>query len=273
MNKQLLTTVEDRIGMIYIDQAEIRQKDFSVVAISENEEFDIPIANILCIMLGPGTSITHRAIEQISQYGCSIIWCGENLNIYYALGQPLTIYSKNILKQISAFSSKMTKIEVIRRMYEIRYPDLKLKSKSAEELIGIEGKHVQNTYIALANKYNINWNGRIYHTGDFDSQDNINKVITSANQLLYAIIQAVLNALGYSTAIGFIHTGKMLSFVYDMSDIYKESIILPEVFSFTSSYKGTNIAKDIKSYVYKVIIKENIVSSIIKNIDTIFKNF
>ena len=70
MNKQLLTNVDNRICMIYIDQAEIKQKDFSVIAVSKDMEFDLPIANITCLMLGPGTSITHRAIEQISKYGC-----------------------------------------------------------------------------------------------------------------------------------------------------------------------------------------------------------
>jgi hypothetical protein len=40
----------------------------------------------------------------------------------------------------------------------------------------------------------------------------------------YAILTA-----GYSPAIGFIHTGKALSFVYDIADLYKVEMIVPLV--------------------------------------------
>ena len=272
MNKQLLTTLNNRIGMIYLDQAEIKQKDYSVIAVSKEVEYDIPIANITCLILGPGTSITHRAIEQISQYGCSIIWSGENLNLYYALGQPLTQLSKNILKQVKAYGSKVSRLNVIRKMYSIRYTDLKIKSKTEDELIGIEGMHMQNTYKQLSLKYNIPWNGRVYNVPDFNCQDDINKAITATNQLLYAIIVSVINALGYSPAIGFVHTGKMMSFVYDIADLYKECITLPKVFEFTHNYKGNSIAKDVKTYIYKELIQVNIVDKIINDINTLFND-
>ena len=35
---------------------------------------------------------------------------------------------------------------------------------------------------------------------------------------------------GYSPALGFIHTGKMLSFVYDIADLYKVDEIVPLAF-------------------------------------------
>jgi len=37
-------------------------------------------------------------------------------------------------------------------------------------------------------------------------------------------------AAGYSPAIGFIHTGKPLSFVYDIADLFKFETIVPEAF-------------------------------------------
>ena len=136
--------------------------------------------------------------------------------------------------------------------------------------MGIEGQNMQNNYRDLAYKYNIQWNGRTYHTNDFSQQDNINKAITSANQLLYAVIASVINALGYSTAIGFVHTGKMMSFVYDIADLYKERIILPEVFRYTSEYKGLAIERDIKAFIYKIIIQQRLVDSVIKDVESLF---
>ena len=35
---------------------------------------------------------------------------------------------------------------------------------------------------------------------------------------------------GYSPALGFIHTGKQLSFVYDIADLYKAEITIPVAF-------------------------------------------
>ncbi|OTA40168.1 MAG: hypothetical protein A6D92_22320 [Symbiobacterium thermophilum] len=37
-------------------------------------------------------------------------------------------------------------------------------------------------------------------------------------------------AAGYSPALGFIHTGKMLSFVYDVADLYKTEVTIPAAF-------------------------------------------
>lgn len=39
--------------------------------------------------------------------------------------------------------------------------------------------------------------------------------------MLYAVCQAAIVSLGYSPALGFVHTGKQLSFVYDIADLYK----------------------------------------------------
>ncbi|MBN2054107.1 type I-E CRISPR-associated endonuclease Cas1, partial [bacterium] len=35
---------------------------------------------------------------------------------------------------------------------------------------------------------------------------------------------------GFSPALGFVHTGKMLSFVYDVADLYKTEITIPAAF-------------------------------------------
>ena len=269
MNKQLLPIAKDRIQILYIDSAEIRQKEYSVILVKDSEEFDIPIANIQCIILGPGTSITHNAVKQISEYGCSIIWSGEDIHFYYALGEPLTRYSDNILKQCKCHESKMLFNQVVHNMYRIRYPDLRLQTKSIDEIKGIEGNIMQDLYRELAYKNNIQWNGRTYHVIDFNKQDEINKAITSANQMLYAIILCTINAIGYSPAIGFIHTGQMLSFVYDIADLYKERLILPNVFKYIGEKQIYN-SKDVKDLAYSTLISNKIVDKIILDLEVVF---
>jgi CRISPR-associated protein Cas1 len=42
-------------------------------------------------------------------------------------------------------------------------------------------------------------------------------------------------AAGYAPAVGFIHTGKPLSFVYDIADIYKFETVVPVAFKIAAS--------------------------------------
>ena len=74
------------------------------------------------------------------------------------------------------------------------------------------------------------WHGRDYKTTSWDESDPINQALSVANVLLYSICHAAIVSLGYSPALGFIHTGKMLSFVYDIADLYKTEITIPAAF-------------------------------------------
>ncbi|MDW8392424.1 MAG: type I-E CRISPR-associated endonuclease Cas1, partial [Oscillochloridaceae bacterium] len=51
----------------------------------------------------------------------------------------------------------------------------------------------------------------------------------------YGVVHAAIVAAGYSPALGFIHTGKMLSFVYDVADLYKADITIPAAFRCTAA--------------------------------------
>jgi CRISPR-associated protein Cas1 len=54
--------------------------------------------------------------------------------------------------------------------------------------------------------------------------------MSTANSYLYAVCQAALLSVGYSPALGFVHTGKPLSFVYDIADLYKMETTVPAAF-------------------------------------------
>src|SRR5262249_2892554 len=59
--------------------------------------------------------------------------------------------------------------------------------------------------------------------------------LSAANACLYGVCHAGLVSAGYSPAIGFIHTGKMLSFVYDVADFYKTDVTVPVAFRLAAS--------------------------------------
>ncbi|WP_233144678.1 CRISPR-associated endonuclease Cas1 [Methyloprofundus sedimenti] len=61
-----------------------------------------------------------------------------------------------------------------------------------------------------------------------------NQCISSATTCLYGISEAAILAAVYAPAIGFIYTGKPLSFVYDIADLFKFDDIIPHAFKLTA---------------------------------------
>jgi CRISPR-associated protein Cas1 len=58
--------------------------------------------------------------------------------------------------------------------------------------------------------------------------------LSSATACLYGISESAILAAGYAPAIGFIHTGKPQSFVYDIADIFKFETVVPVAFRIVS---------------------------------------
>ena len=62
----------------------------------------------------------------------------------------------------------------------------------------------------------------------------MNRALSAANSCLYGVCHAAILSIGYSPALGFIHTGKQLSFVYDIADLYKVELTIPLAFRTTA---------------------------------------
>jgi CRISPR-associated protein Cas1 len=85
-------------------------------------------------------------------------------------------------------------------------------------------------YELLAKRHGLQWKRRSYDPADWDNSDLLNRCVSSANACLYGITEAAVLAAGYAPAVGFIHTGKPLSFVYDIADIFKFDSVVPVAF-------------------------------------------
>ena len=270
-SKKLLTKARERISILYIEKARIEQSEYGVQIRQGNKVSEIPITTISCIMLGPGTTITHRAVSNISQAGCTICWMGMNQAVFYAYGEPATNKSKNLLKQMHYHESKTLHTEVIHKMYNYRYPNDKIKSMSLEKLKGYEGLRVRACYEKHAKLYNVKWDGRIYDKFDFENSDTVNKYISALNNVLYAITEAIILMMGYSPAIGFIHTGHIDSFVFDISDLFKEKVTIPLAFKLTKEYGFFNRELMIKEF-RKEITEQKIIKQMVKYLEELFSD-
>ena len=269
-SKHLLTRTEDRISFLYIEMAKVVQTDYSVEIVAGNTRTEIPITTINCLILGPGVTITHRAVANIANAGCSICWMGELGCTFYTYGEPATNSAKNLLHQMQVHEHKQSHIDVVHRMYNIRYPDKHWKSKTLEQLRGLEGLTVKECYTKCAEKYGVTWNGRTYKDDDFDNSDTVNQYITSLNHMLYSIIQAAIVTMGYSPHIGYIHTGKLNAFTFDVADLYKESITIPLAFELAS--QGSYNRRKALSALRDSIIKYKLMKRIPRDIHEIMRD-
>jgi CRISPR-associated protein Cas1 len=115
-------------------------------------------------------------------------------------------------------------------MYALRFGEEPPQRRSVEQLRGIEGARVREMYKRIAGQLGVQWKARNYDVADWDQGDIANRCLSAATACLYGVTEAAVLAAGYAPAIGFIHTGKPLSFVYDVADVYKFETVVPLAF-------------------------------------------
>lgn len=239
VTRESLPQAKDKYPFLYLERGRLEVDDSSVKWIDcEKNVVRLPIATLNCLLLGPGTSVTHEAIKVAAQANCSLCWVGEDSLLYYATGQSPTSDTRNLRHQVELSANPKKSVEVARRMFAMRFTDADLSGKSLKEMMGMEGYRVRALYEKKAKEYGVGWSGRTYQPGKFEIGDITNQVLTSCNAALYGIISAVVHSMGYSPHIGFIHSGSPLPFVYDLADLYKEDVCIDLAFSLTLEMAG-----------------------------------
>ena len=115
-------------------------------------------------------------------------------------------------------------------MYRYRFKEDPPQRRSIEQLRGIEGARVKCLYQQLACQSGLKWSRRSYDPKEWAAADPLNRALSAATHCLYGITEAAILAAGYAPAIGFIHTGKPRSFVYDIADLVKFETVVPMAF-------------------------------------------
>jgi CRISPR-associated protein Cas1 len=226
----ILPKLRDSLSYIYIEHAIVQRYRQSVEVVDQEGRAALPIATLSLLMLGPGTRITHEAIKLLADNGCSILWVGENGTKFYAQGLGETRKAHRLLHQARLVCDPDMHREVAIAMYKFRFNEDLKPDLTIEQLRGHEGVRVRNFYQSMGRRYGVRWRGRRYDRNQWDNSDPINRALSSANALMNGICHAAIVSGGYSPGLGFIHTGKLLSFVYDIADLYKTEISIPIAF-------------------------------------------
>ncbi|MBR1437411.1 MAG: type I-E CRISPR-associated endonuclease Cas1 [Synergistaceae bacterium] len=262
---QDLPQISDRMTFIYLEHCKINRDDSAITVMDERGITHIPSAVISVLLLGPGSDITHRAMELIGDSGISVCWIGEHGVRYYAGGRPLTHSSRLILKQAELVSNQRKHADVVKKMYVMRFPDENVSGMTVQQLRGKEGSRVRKIYKQEAKKWNVEWNGREYDPDDFTSSDIVNQALSAAHACLYGLAHSVICSLGCSPALGFVHVGHERSFVYDIADLYKAEITIPIAFE-TASQPGDDLSRTVRLKVRDEFVKTRLLERMVHDI-------
>lgn len=260
-----LPQISDRMTFIYLEHCKLNRQDSSITVLDENGITHIPSAVISVLLLGPGTDISHRAMELIGDSGISVCWIGEHGVRYYAGGRALTHSSRLILRQAELVTNQRKHADVVRKMYVMRFPDEDVSDMTIQQLRGKEGSRVRKIYKEESKKWNVAWNGREYDPEDFTASDLINQTLSAAHACLYGLAHAVICAMGCSTALGFVHVGHELSFVYDIADLYKAEITIPIAFEIAAN-PTDDISRAIRLRVRDEMVKIHLLERMVHDI-------
>lgn len=224
--------IKERNSMVFVEYGQIDVKDGAFVVIDKNGiRMHIPIGSITCLMLEPGTRVSHAAIALAAKTGTLLIWVGEAGVRLYSVGQPGGARSDKLLYQAKLALDEQLRLKVVKKMFEIRFNESAPSRRSVNQLRGIEGGRVKKIYQRLAQEHGLIWKGRSYDPSDWDDSDDLNRCISTATACLYGITEAAILAAGYAPAIGFLHTGNPKSFVYDIADLVKFETVVPLAFA------------------------------------------
>jgi CRISP-associated protein Cas1 len=265
----ILPRVGDSWTYLYVEHARIDQDSKAIKVTAQDGITPVPCAALSLLMLGPGTLITHAAIRTIAESGCMIAWTGEQAVRFYAVGMGETRSSANLLRQVEAYCDPNLRLGVVRRLYEMRFPEKIAITLSLQQIRGKEGARVRDLYAHWSRETNVDWEGRRYKQEEWNAARPINRALSAANSCIYGITHAAIVAGGYSPAIGFVHTGKMLSFVYDIADLYKADISIPVAFQCTAAGE-TRLEMRVRRMCRDWIKQQKLLERILNDLDHLF---
>jgi CRISP-associated protein Cas1 len=227
----LLPKIRDSWSHVYVEHCRIDQEDKAIACHDINGKVPVPVATLALLMLGPGTSITHAAIRTLADNGCSVLWVGEQGVRCYAQGLGETRSARRLMRQARLWADAALHLAVVRRMYEMRFEERLDPALSLQQIRGKEGVRVREAYARASQETGVAWSGRTYQRADWYYADPVNRALSAANSCLYGVCHAAILSAGYTPALGFVHTGKQLSFVYDIADLYKTEVTIPAAFA------------------------------------------
>jgi len=269
LNLRTLPKLRDGLSYLYLEKCQVEQDMLSVAAEQDANSDAIPAASLGVLMLGPGTSITHAAVKNLVDSGCLVLWTGEGMVRFYAVGMGETRKGNHLELQAKLWANDETHAQIVGRMYRMRFGRKLSADLTLEQIRGMEGVRVRDAYARASRELGVPWAGRNYDRGNWNASDPVNRALSAANACLYAICHTAIVSGGYSAGLGFIHTGKALSFVYDIGDLYKTETTVPVAFRIAAD-PPSNLESEVRKACRDAFYETRLLERILPDIDRLF---
>lgn len=260
-----LPQIADRLTFIYLEHCILSRQDSAITVTDESGRVFIPAASISVLMLGPGSKVSHRAMELMGDAGVSVLWVGEHGVRYYAGGRPLTHKAALLIRQAECVSNVRLHLKVVREMYSMRFPEEDVSALTLQQLRGREGARIRALYRQQSKEWDVPWNGREYDPENFNDGTAVNQALSAGHACLYGLAHAVISALGCSTGLGFVHVGHENSFVYDIADLYKAEVTIPLAFEVAATVTE-NIGSVMRRRTRDAMVKHHTLEKMVRDI-------
>lgn len=200
-------------------------------------DYSIPFQLLSCVLLGPGTTISHDTLRLMARHGTALLAVGDEGVRFYASMPFGSDESALARKQIELWSDKNgRRTDVARRMYAWRLGEV-LPHSDIAVLRGIEGARMKESYKQLATQYGVDWAGRRYDRSRPQMADAPNQAINHAATAVEAAAMIATAATGTIPQLGFIHEDSAIAFCLDIADLYRDTFTLPLAFAAVRQYE------------------------------------
>jgi len=109
--------MKDRVSVLFVEYGQLDVLDGAFVMIDKTGvRTHIPVGSIGCLMLEPGTRVSHAAAVLAARVGCLLVWVGEAGVRLYAAGQPGGARADRLLYQARLALDDDARLKVVRKM-------------------------------------------------------------------------------------------------------------------------------------------------------------
>jgi CRISPR-associated protein Cas1 len=230
-------------------------------------DYAIPFQLASCLILQPGTTVTHDSLRLLARHDCGAVFAGENGVRFYASLPAGPDSARRARRHVELWADRDARIRTARRMYAWRLGEV-LMPTDMNALRGIEGARMKQTYRRLAEQYGVDWSGRRYNRDKPDRTDPVNLAINHASSALEGAALVAIAATGALPQLGFIHEDPGHSFALDLSDLFRDSVLLPVAFE--AAKAGGSLERAVREKAGKVFREKQIVVAMIDKIKEIF---
>jgi CRISPR-associated protein Cas1 len=252
-------------------------------------DYTIPFQMITCLVLEPGTTVSHDAVRLLAAHGTGLIFTGTDGVRHYGTIAPVGermdtagLYAASMPEgpdasararaQVRAWADEAHRLRVVRRMYAWRLGEI-FPDAAIEVLRGMEGARAKETYKILAERFGIRWYGRRFDRNAPEKDDKPNQGINHASTAVVAAAQVAVAVTGTLPQLGFIHEDSGIAFALDVADVFRDTVTVPCAFAAVKEHtkrRDEPFERIVRQLTGRALRKQQVVSKMIDRIKELF---